>query len=474
MIKLTELSATEIIRQIQAKKITVSQVTEAFIARINEVNSSINAIHQFDQQRILLEAERADKELQLGKHIGRLYGLPITIKDALHVKGFKASKGFPGFLAAASTQDATVVDRLRAEGVIILGMTNVPELLLSYETDNSIYGRTNNPYDLSRTPGGSSGGEAALIATGGSVVGIGTDAGGSVRQPAHYCGIAAHKPTQWLVPFTGNFPFNGAGLPTQLATIAPMARHVEDLILLMDIISGADQIDSHVPPVQFGNPGGVNLKSLRAAYFYGGRAVSPCHDTIQVLNKVVKILTSKVASIVESLPKPFDHVFRLHTETFFYGGDGSIGLKQLYKNTNNKISPLAQKFINLSEKCQFSLTELRQRLIEVEQFRYEMMNFMSHYDVLISPVSATPAKQHGTTYNNIQDFTYVTIHNLTGWPATVIPCGLSQDGLPIGIQIAAKPWDDHICLALAKELQHILGSFPTPKIGGTMSLSVKI
>ncbi len=235
-----QLSASEIIRKIANKDLTARQAAEAFIKRIKEVNQQLNAIHQVDTVRILHAADEADQAILMGKSLGKLHGLPITIKDTCEVSGFIVGKGYPYFLKYA-TKDSTIVSRLKAEGAIILGVTNVPELLFAYETDNRTHGRTNNPYDLARTPGGSSGGEAALLAVGGSPLGMGSDAGGSIRQPAHYCGICAHKPTQGLLPVAGDIPFDGAaGLVSSVLTIGPMGRYVEDLVLAMEVISGGD------------------------------------------------------------------------------------------------------------------------------------------------------------------------------------------------------------------------------------------
>ncbi len=465
MPEIYELSATEIVKKIKSRELSATQVAQAFLQRIAKVNPHLNAIHPFSSERVLREAQQADEMLNTGKEVGKLHGLPITIKDTCHVNGFKCSKGFPGLYKAESTYDATVVARLKNEGAIILGVTNTPELLLSYETDNSIYGRTSNPYDLKRTPGGSSGGEAAIICSGGSPTGIGSDAGGSIRQPAHYSGICGHKPTQGLVPMTGNVPSDGAGIVTQILTMGPMSRYAEDLTLIMDIISGPDQKDPHCSPVEFQDPASVEIGKMRIAYFYNCASIKPSSETIETINTVICALEGSVASISEAYPEPINNIYKLHWETFMLGGDGGALLKELYASTNQtEPSNLAQEFINRAGNCQLSAKELRQRLIEVEEYRYNMMAFMQDYDLIISPAATTPARRHGETHSHIQDFSYLTAHNLTGWPATVVPCGRSNDGLPIGIQIAAKPWNDHLCLALATSLQKTFGVYPIPSI----------
>lgn len=465
MKNICQLSATDIACKIKRKEITVIEVVKAFLERIAAVNPVINALQQFEPERILNEAKSADKAIKKSTILSRLHGIPITLKDAFHVKGFKCSKGCPGLLKDISHEDATAVKRLKDEGAIILGITNVPELLLSYETDNLIYGATNNPHDITRTPGGSSGGEAAIIAAGGSPMGIGSDAGGSIRQPAHYCGICAHKPTQGLVPFTGNLPQQGAGIATQIVSMGPMARHVEDLITMMEIISGADECDPHAVNVTFKNPIHVDISQLRIAYFYHIGQVKASTDIIAAIDKVAEHLKGEVRYIEELYPKPFDNAFKLHMETFMLGGDGGESFVQLFKTFGNqKPSYLAQQYLKNAAKCRLSVAELRQRFMLVEEFRYSMMAFMQDFDIIISPVATTPARYHKETPNYLEEFSYTTAHNLTGWPASVVPITKTKSGLPIAIQIAAKPWHDHLVLALAQSLQKRFGVFPLSEL----------
>ena len=460
-----QLSATKIAQKIRQKEISVTEVVKAYLERITTVNPIINALQQLDPERILSEAKSADNAIKNGAILPSLFGVPVTLKDAFHVKGFKCSKGCPALLKNISHEDATIVKRLKNEGAIILGITNVPEFLLSYETDNSIYGRTNNPHDITRTPGGSSGGEAAIIAAGGSPMGIGSDAGGSVRQPAHYCGICAHKPTQGLVPCTGNFPQEGAGIMAQIASIGPMARWVEDLIVLMAIISGADELDPHAVPTILKNPMHVDISQLRIAYFYHIDQVKASQDTITAIDKVVAYLKGGASFIEQAYPKPLDDMFKLHMETFMLGGDGGESFLQLLKTFDDlKPSYLMQQYLNNTAKCRLSVFELRQRFMSIEHFRYSMMAFMQNYDIIISPVAATPARYHNETPNHLEEFSYAMAHNLSGWPASVVPITKTASGLPIAIQIAAKPWHDHLTLALAYALQQRFGVFPIPEL----------
>lgn len=457
-----ELSASEIVTKIKSRELSAKEVAQTFLNRIEQVNPKINAIVEIHPEQVLHQAELADNMVKKNEsHLGALHGLPITIKDSFFVEGFNTSKGFPPFCKKPASQDATAVKRLKSAGAIILGITNVPELLVAYESDNNLYGKTNNPYDLTRVAGGSSGGEGAIIAAGGSPLGLGSDAGGSVRQPAHCCGISAHKPTQGLVPYTGDIPMDGlAGLISQILTTGPMARHVEDLNLALNIIAGPDGCDPHIAPVKIHNYKEVNINLLNVAYFLGNKNLSPDKDTENVLLNVIKLLNGKVKSIKEDVP-PIDDIFKLHWETFFYYGDKAFGLKKFFELSDYKnCSTVLKEFVEGSEQCEYSVTELRQRLIEVELFRWDMMRYMQNYDVIISPVATQPAFHHHESAQQRINNSYLSLHNVTGWPATVIPVGYSKDGLPIGIQIAAKKWCDHICFALAHEIQNLIGVFP--------------
>lgn len=258
-------SARSIAKAIRDKEVSSAEVVEAFLKRIEEVNPKLNAVVQLAADRARAEAREADEALSRGESKGPLHGVPITLKDSLDTEGVISTGGTKGRASFVPEQDATVTARLRGAGAILLGKTNTPELTLAGETANLIYGRTNNPYDLSRMPGGSSGGAGAIIASGGSPLDMGSDTGGSVRLPAHFCGIAGIKPTSGRVPRTGHIVPFGMGALDSLTQIGPMARYVEDLALALPIISGPDWRDPAIVPMPLGDPGAIDLKSLRVA-----------------------------------------------------------------------------------------------------------------------------------------------------------------------------------------------------------------
>ena len=390
-------------------------------------------------------------------------GLPITIKDCCKVKDFVISKGSCAYHFMPK-EDATVVARLKAAGAIILGLSNVPELNIAYETDNDRYGKTLNPYDLTRTPGGSSGGEAAIIAAGGSALGLGSDAGGSIRQPAHNTGIAGIKPTRGLIPSTGNIPLDGRGLLGPLTSYGPMARFVDDLSLALALLAGPDEADPDVMPILTSKPQ-LNFKSLRIAFYTDNGIAKPDAATLNTLHQVISILQTEVKHIEARCPPHLVELYSLITETFFLGGDKGLGLKNLFNQLGiNKPSYLVREFLAISRTCEFSITDLQQRLRRIDQIRIALEKFFSPYDAIICPVAATPAKLHGRSFIEGHDFSYLNIFNLTGWPVVTVRCGASPEGLPIGIQIIAKPWHDSSALMIGRKLETLLGGWQKPPL----------
>jgi Asp-tRNA(Asn)/Glu-tRNA(Gln) amidotransferase A subunit family amidase len=266
MSELTFLSAVSMAKQIRQKKLSPVELVEAHLTRIEELNPKLNAFVQLDAEGARRQARAAEEAVTRSDKLGPLHGVPISIKSSIEVTGIKCEAGSKlraGFVAA---KDAPLVSRLRNAGATILGTTNTPELLMAWETDNVLYGRTNNPWDLSRTPGGSSGGEAAAIASGCSTGGVGSDGGGSIRVPAHFSGICGLKPTPGRIPSTGHFP-TSVGPFALIGVVGPMARTVSDLKVLFEVTLGPDDGDTSAAPVPVRWPSRNDLKRLRIGYF---------------------------------------------------------------------------------------------------------------------------------------------------------------------------------------------------------------
>lgn len=458
-----EFTATEILNLIKKKEVSAEEIMLDHLNHIEKINPIINALTQrFNPEECLKQAKEIDKLIANKKSLNKLSGLPVAIKDALHVKGLICSSGCSGFYKEKSLEDATLVARLKKAGAIILGLTNVPEMCRGGDSDNLIYGRTNNPYDLERTCGGSSGGSAALLAAGGVPFAIGSDGGGSVVQPSHCCGIAGLKPSHGLLPATGTVGGNLFGLIHPMISYGPMARSVEDLSLGLSVLAGTDGIDPYTYPVSLEES--KPLKSIRVAYFTEN-GFTPVDNEIQtVVKNAALALKEDVGLVAEDKPSCIGKAFQLHWDLFL-GCDRGKGFKQFLDNLGIKeLSWELQEFLRQAESCSLSMTELYKRISDIDFFRAEMLAFMQNYDVIISPVFPKVAKPHGIGIKEISDFSYSMAHNLTGWPTVSVRCGTSANGLPINVQIAANRWKDRTALAIAARLEKIFGGYKPPSI----------
>ena len=307
MDELIYASATALAQTIRTKQVSSQEVVEAYLARIDAVNPKLNAVVQVTADTALAEARAADVTLARGELKGPLHGVPMTIKDSFDTAGVVSTGGTLGRRSYVPNEDATVVARLRQAGAILLGKSNTPELTLFIETDNLVYGRTNNPYDLSRSPSGSSGGAAAIIAAGGSPLDIGSDTGGSIRQPAHYCGVAGLKPTAGRVPRTGHIISYDSGPLEQLTQLGPLARTVEDLSLTLPLIAGPDWRDPTIVPMPLGDPAAVDLGRLRAAFFTDNGIVSPVPAVAEAIANAARALAEAGVAVEEARPPEIEH-----------------------------------------------------------------------------------------------------------------------------------------------------------------------
>lgn len=460
MSELIFASAKRLAQAIREKQISSEELVQAYLARIAAANPAINAVVELRAEAALAEARGYDAALAKGEIKGPLHGVPMTVKDSLETAGMRSTSGTVVRANFVPAEDATPVARMRAAGAIVLGKTNLPELLMGLESDNLVYGRTNNPYDHSRTCGGSSGGEGAAQAAGFSAIGLGSDTGGSIRVPAHFCGITSIKPTTGRVARTGQFPPYG-GLTDRLSQVGVMSRWVEDLALGLPIISGPDWRDQSVVPMSLGDPDGVNLKALRVSFHTDNGVASPTPETVEAVQAVAKALESTIGSVEEKRPPALDQTIELALSLLIpEGGDIFPDRMTRAGLTRENVSPLLLGFIELRKgKPSLTVPELLGVMSRWDMFRSAMLGFMQNYDVIICPAAAEPAMRHGETLEKIAAFSYVMSYNLTGWPSVVVRAGTSPEGLPIGVQVIARPWREDVTLAVA---QYIETSFPFP------------
>ncbi|MEQ1884818.1 MAG: amidase family protein [Bryobacteraceae bacterium] len=450
-------------RLVQSRQVSSRELVEAHLARIADVNPPLNAAVEVFRSRALAEADAADQRISQGKAKSIFDGVPFSVKDSIEIEGAACTAGTLGFRnRPAAKKDATLVAKLRAAGAIPVVRTNLPDLLFAFESDNFLFGRTNNPYNLERTSGGSSGGEAALIAACGSPFGLGSDAAGSVRLPAHFCGISSLKPTSGRLARTGHVPPAGGWLE-MVWQIGPMARRVEDLCAMMPILLGGDGEDLTVIEMPYADPSQVPLGDLRVAFFTDNGVKTPDNATIATVRRAAESLQAHVRSVEESAPTGIDESYEL--EMKMIGPDGGDSLRSYLKSIgSDRHHDLLEGWLGKLEQHRTDLAGFAGYWADLQAFRSRMRRFLDNFDVILSPVAAFPALPHGHSIADdvFPGFSYTMTHNMTGWPAAVVRCGSSADGLPIGVQVAAAPWREDRVLAIVRKLEQLCGGWQPP------------
>jgi amidase len=459
------LSATQQAACIRQGKLSSAELVQFHLDRIAHVNPKLNAVVELLATRALADARAADAALARGAATGPLHGVPFTIKDSLELAGTVCTAGTLGRrTATASAADATLVSRLRAAGAIPIAKTNLPDLLFAFETDNLLFGRTNNPYDLTRTPGGSSGGEAALIAACGSPMGLGSDCAGSVRLPAAFCGIAAIKPTTHRLPRTGHFPPSGGWIEA-LWQIGPMSRRVEDLVLMMRLLVGGDGADPTASDLPFAPLPEAGVRALRIAFYTGNGMVNTSQDVAAVVRAAAESLDSQVAAVHEDRPACLAAAYDL--EMKLLGADGGDALRAyLSELGSTRAHPLLTAWLDKLEPYRTGLAGFQNYWAGWDRYRAEIQSFFARYDAVVCPVYPQAALPHGvsTEEENFRGFSHTMAYNLAGLPGAVVRCGETPAGLPLAVQVVAPAWREDIALAVAGRLEQAFGGWkPAPR-----------
>ena len=449
-------------RAIAAREVSSLEVIDACLGRIEAVNPRINAVVRLAADA-RDRARASDAALARGEATGPLHGVPFTIKDSMDTAGVVTTAGTIGWRERIPDRDATVVARLRAAGGILVGKTNTPEFTWANETDNEVYGRTSNPYDLDRSPGGSSGGSASIVAAGGSPFDLGSDSGNSIRQPAHLCGVAGIKPTSGRVPRTGHWPGPG-GLFESFTQLGPIARRVEDLELVLPIIAGPDGEDPHVAPVPLGDPARVDVGRLRVAWFGDNGIRTPTPETLDAVARAVASIATTGAAVEEHLPP--DIVDARPAWEAVIRADGFAWLWRLIEAAGTPGHGSYDRFgwVTARPGEPIGGDALTAAIERADAVRGRLLRWMGPFDLLVSPVLPQPAVRHGESRTPIYGDTYSEIHNLTGWPAAVVRAGTSPEGLPIGVQLVAKPWREDVVLAAARVVEAATGGWQAPPL----------
>ena len=461
----TQQSAVELLALLRESKISPLELADEYIEQIERLNPSLNALVDFDAERVRQQAREAEQ--QKGRH-GPLFGLPMTVKASISVAGHRCEIGSLTNQGDVPAKDATIVARLRHAGALVLGTTNTPEFLMAYETDNSVYGRANNPWNLDYTPGGSSGGESAAIAGGLSAGGFGSDSGGSVRVPAHFTGICSLKPTPGRIPGDGHLP-GCVGPFAILGAVGPMARTIDDIGLLFEVLSGQDPVDPVSPPVPHRKVVSAEAKRLRIGYFEDDGLTPVTPEARLAVQDAVRALQNRGFTVQPFRPNGLEQARKLWW-TFFVRC-GAIFVRSLVQGRESQLSPILQEFLRIAEEAPpLTAEELLNAWAECDVIRGKLLEQMQGFPVLLCPVCSIPAFRHGERTWRIdgQDVGYLDVMRYTQWfnllavPAAVVPVGRSPEGLPIGVQVVTRPFEDEMALAVASVIDREFGFVAPP------------
>jgi amidase len=450
---------------VRTGKVSVTEIADAHIQQIERLNPELNAFADFDAERVRAQARRLDA---VREPRGALHGLPVTIKSSIATAGCRCEIGSLLHKGEIPREDAVVVSRLRAAGALILGTTNCPEFLMAYETANLLHGRTHNPWDLDRTPGGSSGGESAAIAAGTSAAGLGSDSGGSVRVPAHFTGICSLKPTPGRIPGRGHLP-PCVGPFSILGAIGPMARTIGDVALLFQVLSGHDPLDPMSPPIALRLPSPDEWRAKAIGFFEDDGIVPVTPETRAAVNDAARALRQAGFRVETFRPRTLEPLRKLWWK--FFVQCGAMFYEPEIRGKRDKLSPIFNEFLGIAEAAgPLSATELLNAWAELDLLRTKTLAEMSEYSVLLCPVASIPAFRHnerawtidGRAVEYLDAMRYTQWFNALACPAAVIPVGASPEGLPIGVQIVARPFEDEIALGVAAHVDAAFGYRPPP------------
>ncbi len=461
----TQQSAVELLALLRDSKISPLELANEYIAQIERLNPRLNALVDFDAERVREQARAAESSKEPR---GPLFGLPITVKASISVAGHRCELGSLINRGNVPAEDAVVVARARQAGAIVLGITNTPEFLMAYESDNRLYGRVNNPWNLEYTPGGSSGGESAAIAAGLSAAGFGSDSGGSVRVPAHFTGICSLKPTPGRFPSRGHLP-GCVGPFSILGAIGPMARTIDDILLLFNVLGGQDPVDPVSPPIPHRKISLADARRLRIGYFEDDGLVPVTPETRQAVQDAVRVLQKQGFDVRPFRPKGLEQARKLWW-TFFVRC-GAMFFAPTIRGHEEQLSPIFQEFLQIARaEPPLTADELLNAWAECDVIRGKLLEQMEDYPVLLCPVCSIPAFRHGERKWKVdgQEVGYLDVMRYTQWfnvlaaPAAVAPVGRSPEGLPIGVQIVARPFEDETALAVAAVIDREFGFVAPP------------
>ncbi len=460
--QVTLLSATEQLALLQRCAITPLELAEEHIRQIERLNPRLNALVDFDAERVRAQA----RAVRPGT--GALAGLPVTVKSSISVAGYRCEIGSTLLRGAVPKTNAVLVERLLAAGAVILGTTNCPEFLMAYETENLLYGSTRNPWDMERTAGGSSGGEAAAIAAGLSAGGLGSDSGGSVREPAHFTGICALKPTAGRFPAAGHLP-PCRGPFAFLGSIGPMARTVGDLALLFGVLGGQDPTDVSGAPVGHRAVTTEEAKQVPIGWFEDDGLIPVTAETRAAVESAAQALEQQGFTVKRFRPQGLEATRKLWWTFFMQCGE--MLYEPMIRGREEELSPTFREFLALArEEAPLTATSLLDAWVDSDLVRGRLLEEMREFPVWLCPVCSVPAFRpferswtvDAQTVTYLDSMRYTQWFNLLGGPAAVVPVSRSGEGLPIGVQIAGQTYADELVLAVAAAVESAFGYLAPP------------
>jgi amidase len=467
------LAAAEAIR---SKRISSVELTRHVFERIDRYNPSLNVFCFQLREEALAQARRADEALARGESLGALHGVPIHVKESFAVTGQPCTWGIPAFRGAKAPRNAEAVERLTGAGAVMIGGTNVPLNLHDWQSYNAIYGTTNNPYHVGRSPGGSSGGSAAALAAGLGYLSMGSDIGGSIRVPSNFCGTYGHKPTLDLVSQQGHQAGgnrSGQGFSTLLAVVGPMARSAEDLLAALKIVGGPAGWDGKAWNWELPSPRARSLKDFRVGYVIDDLISPPTREVAAALEKAIEALGRAGAQLKTGWPARLQpremvatYLYMLAALVASMTPEDAEGREQTPGDPNDPFAAGARA----------TFREWQQVNIRRVAYRAQWQAYFGEVDVFLSPVTFTAAFPHDHSEPQsartvrtaegprryMEMMNWIAAASLTGCPATVAPVGLTPEGLPVGIQIMGPYWEDATPITFAELLAREIGGFSPP------------
>jgi Asp-tRNA(Asn)/Glu-tRNA(Gln) amidotransferase A subunit family amidase len=456
--ELTRLSAVELARVTRAREVSPVEAVEAYLRRIEGVNPALNAVVTLAPDA-LERAREAEAASSRGEALGALHGVPLTVKDTIDVRGLRTTCGSRVRAEYVAEGDARAVARLRAAGAIILGKTNCPEFALDYTSENPVFGRTNNPHDLGRTPGGSSGGCAAAVAACMTAGSLGSDLAGSIRIPAHFCGVTGLKPTAGRVPGGGHTP-PMSGLHSLGATLGPLARTVDDLRLFYGVLSGAG-VESDAL---------VGLKEMRVAFYADDGSTAVTAETTDAVRHAARALHDAGLNVVEEVPPGVGEATGLWLSLFEYATQRRV--RAAYAGREGEAGRAARVILERAERWgEPPLEKVLAAWEERDRAREALLSWMERTPLFVAPVGAVPAFGHeefgrveveGRSVPTFRAFSYAHAANVFDLPAACVPAGRTAAGLPVGVQVVGRPHEEWCVLAAARVIEEALGGWQPP------------